>query len=218
MIKRKIKKTGQEEEKERDPLSVYLKQISVYPLLSREEEIDLGERIVSVKRELEFLEREYSQSRIVKEEFIENRKSLLDRYNYYRDKMVNANLRLVVSVAKRFQYRGLSLLDLINEGNIGLIEAVERYDSTRKCKFSTYGIWWIQQAIVKAIADKGRTIRIPIHVVNTMKKCYSVSKYLTQNLGREPSGEEIGELLNLSGKKVDKVMTYSGKLLLLIYL
>lgn len=211
MIKRKIKKTGQEEEKERDPLSVYLKQISVYPLLSREEEIDLGERIVSVKRELEFLEREYSQSRIVKEEFIENRKSLLDRYNYYRDKMVNANLRLVVSVAKRFQYRGLSLLDLINEGNIGLIEAVERYDSTRKCKFSTYGIWWIQQAIVKAIADKGRTIRIPIHVVNTMKKCYSVSKYLTQNLGREPSGEEIGELLNLSGKKVDKVMTYSGE-------
>jgi RNA polymerase primary sigma factor len=125
--------------------------------------------------------------------------------------MINGNLRLVVSVAKKFQYRGLSLLDLINEGNIGLIEAVERYDSTRKCKFSTYGIWWIQQAIVKAISDKGKTIRIPIHVVNTMKKCYSISSYLEQNLGREPTGEEIGNLLNISGRKVEKVMTYSGE-------
>ncbi len=214
MTKQKVgkKRIVPREEKERDPLSLYLKQISVYPLLSKEEEITLGDRIASLKMELEYLDKKHADNELSREQFIMERKKVLEVYHFYRDKMINGNLRLVVSVAKKFQYRGLSLLDLINEGNIGLIEAVERYDSTRKCKFSTYGIWWIQQAIVKAISDKGRTIRIPIHVVNTMKKCYSASTYLEQNLGREPTGAEIGRLLNLSGRKVEKVMTYAGEI------
>ncbi len=203
MIKQKVKK-------ENDPLTVYLKQISVYPLLNKKEEIMLGNKIAALKGELEYLDKAHADHELTREVFIKKRKKILGEYHFYRDKMINGNLRLVVSVAKKFQYRGLSLLDLINEGNIGLIEAVERYDATRKCKFSTYGIWWIQQAIVKAISDKGKTIRIPIHVVNTMKKCYSISTYLEQNLGREPTGEEIGSLLNIPGRKVEKVMTYSG--------
>ncbi len=200
-----------ESEKEADPLSFYLKQVSVYPLLNREEEMELGRRMSGIREEIEALEEAYSDSLITKDNYIRERKELQDNYTMYRDRMINANLRLVVSVAKRYQHRGLSLLDLINEGNIGLIEAVERYDSKRNCKFSTYGIWWIQQAIVKALSDKGRTIRIPVHVINTMKKCYSVSRYLTQSLGREPTGEEVGALLNLPGRKVDQMRQYSGE-------
>ncbi len=198
------------EEREKDPLSLYLKQISVYHLLSRDEEVEIGEKIFAVKNELDHLDKRFSISESRRGVYLKRREQILEKYRHYRNTMVNANLRLVVSVAKKYQYKGLSLLDLINEGNIGLIEAVERYDSTRKCKFSTYGIWWIQQAIVKAIYDKGRTIRIPVHVVNTMKKCYSASKYLAQNLGREPTEEEIAFVLNISEKKVISVMTYSS--------
>ena len=209
--KKQSKNLVLKEEKEADPLSFYLKQVSVYPLLDREEEMELGRAMSGVREEIEVLEKRYAESRIGKDLYIRERKILQDKYNLFRDKMINANLRLVVSVAKRYQHRGLSLLDLINEGNIGLIEAVERYDSKRNCKFSTYGIWWIQQAVVKALSDKGRTIRIPVHVINTMKRCYSVSKYLTQLLGREPTGEEVGALLNLPGKKVDQIKQYSGE-------
>ena len=209
--KKKGKNLALKEEKEADPLSFYLKQVSVYPLLTREEEMKLGKTMSGIREEIEALEKRYAEAVIGKDIYVRERKILQDRYNLFRDKMINANLRLVVSVAKRYQHRGLSLLDLINEGNIGLIEAVERYDSKRNCKFSTYGIWWIQQAIVKALADKGRTIRIPVHVINTMKRCYSVSKYLTQSLGREPTGEEIGTLLNLPGKKVEQIKQYSGE-------
>lgn len=208
--KAEIKKLDVKDEKEADPLSFYLKQVSVYPLLNRDEEMELGNRMSGIREKIELLEEWYAESLISRKEYIEQRAALQNEYKLYRDRMINANLRLVVSVAKRYQHRGLNLLDLINEGNIGLIEAVERYDSKRNCKFSTYGIWWIQQAIVKALSDKGRTIRIPIHVINTMKKCYSVGKYLTQTLGREPTGEEIGALLNIPGKKVDQIKQYSG--------
>ncbi len=198
-----------EDEKDKDPLSLYLKQVAVYPLLSREEEGELGRKMSEIRDAIEVLEEEYSRSAVKKDVYVEKRDELEKEYNFYRNKMITSNLRLVVSVAKRYQHRGLNLLDLINEGNIGLIEAVERYDPKRNCKFSTYGIWWIQQAIVKALSDKGRTIRIPVHVVNSMKKCYSVSKYLYQSLGREPTGEEIGNLLNMSGQKVEQMKIYS---------
>jgi RNA polymerase primary sigma factor len=111
----------------------------------------------------------------------------------------------VVAIAKKFQYRGLSLLDLVDEGNIGLIEAVERFDYKRGCRFTTYGTWWIRQAIIKALADKGRMIRIPIHMLNTIKKCYIVAKHLTQELGRDPSSEELARYMHTDVGKIELI-------------
>ena len=193
--------------KESDPLALYFKQISKFPLLTVQEEQNIGEKIVSLRTKLqEFVseEKEKQEGEYNKE------KSALDRaLLFYKNKMINSNLRLVVSIAKNYQHRGLSLLDLIDEGNIGLIEAVERFDYTRGCRFSTYGTWWIRQAIIKSIADKGRVIRIPIHMLNTIKKCYFVAKQLTQDLGRDPSDEELSEYLGVPVSKVKEIVKLS---------
>lgn len=187
-----------------DPLLLYLKQISKIKLLTITEEYEVGKEIVNLKNELNRLY----------EETPENKKSIAEvdlRLNSAKSRMIQANLRLVVSIAKKYQYRGLSLLDLIDEGNIGLIEAVERFDYTKGCRFSTYGTWWIKQAIIKSLANKGRTIRLPIHMLNTIKKCYLVAKQLTKENGKEPDYREISRYVNMSPEKVEEVMQYSNE-------
>jgi RNA polymerase primary sigma factor len=197
-------------QKESDPLALYFKQISIFPLLTVQEEQSIGEKIVSLRKKQRELEAEAELRPEQERENFRRVKAAMDaEILFYKNKMINSNLRLVVSIAKNYQHRGLSLLDLIDEGNIGLIEAVERFDYTRGCRFSTYGTWWIRQAIIKSIADKGRVIRIPIHMLNTIKKCYFVAKQLTQDLGRDPSDEELAEYLNVPVNKVKEIVKLS---------
>ncbi len=184
-----------------DPLSIYLRQISRYPLLTPLKEYELGEKIRKLRDEVE--RRRLAAMRKSKED--RRLGELQSRLAKLKNELINANLRLVVAIAKKYQYRGMSLLDLIDEGNIGLIEAVERFDYSRGCRFSTYGTWWIRQAIIKSLADKGRVIRIPVHMLNTIKKCYFVAKHLTQELGRDPSQEEIATYMNMSMEKVAEI-------------
>jgi RNA polymerase primary sigma factor len=194
--------------KESDPLALYFRQISKYPLLTVQEEQSIGKSIVLSRQEIRKLEEDH-KDRETEESYIKTRKQLEENLLAFKNRMIHSNLRLVVSIAKNYQHRGLSLLDLIDEGNIGLIEAVERFDYTRGCRFSTYGTWWIRQAIIKSIADKGRVIRIPIHMLNTIKKCYFVAKQLTQDLGRDPSDEELSDYLGLPVSKVKEIVKLS---------
>jgi RNA polymerase primary sigma factor len=193
--------------KEPDPLALYFKQISKFPLLTIQEEQSIGEKIISLRSKIKDLDAE-SETR-AEADYEREKTALNNALLFYKNKMINSNLRLVVSIAKNYQHRGLGLLDLIDEGNIGLIEAVERFDYTKGCRFSTYGTWWIRQAIIKSIADKGRVIRIPIHMLNTIKKCYYVAKQLTQDLGRDPSEEELSEYLGLPVSKVKDIVKLS---------
>ncbi|MCX7788314.1 MAG: sigma-70 family RNA polymerase sigma factor [Spirochaetes bacterium] len=189
-----------------DPLALYLKQISQYPLLTIEEEQQIGERIQTLRKELSELRKQERTDPSDRERIEKEIRRVEEELRTQKNRMINSNLRLVVSIAKKYQHRGLSLLDLIDEGNIGLIEAVERFDYTRGCRFSTYGTWWIRQAIIKSLADKGRVIRIPIHMLNTIKKCYFIAKNLTQELGRDPNNSELSEYMNISKEKVSAIM------------
>jgi RNA polymerase primary sigma factor len=187
---------------EPDPLALYLKQISRYALLTAEQEQAIGREIERFRSLLQRLHRRHDRGLMREKVYREKRKSLEGRLVTSKYRMINANVRLVVSIAKKYQYRGLALLDLIDEGNIGLIEAVERFDYRRGCRFTTYGTWWIKQAIIKALADKGRMIRIPIHMLNTIKKCYMVAKHLTQELGRNPSEKELALYMHTDVEKI----------------
>lgn len=201
-----VKNLRKTKELDTDPLALYLKQISQYPLLTIEDEQQIGELIQNLRKELGELRRR-EQTELQEREKIEKEIRLLEEdLRIQKNRMINSNLRLVVSIAKKYQHRGLSLLDLIDEGNIGLIEAVERFDYTKGCRFSTYGTWWIRQAIIKSLADKGRVIRIPIHMLNTIKKCYFIAKNLTQELGRDPNNSELSEYMNISKEKVSVIM------------
>jgi len=194
-------------QKESDPLALYFRQISRFPLLTIQEEQNIGEKIINLRAKIKDLDNDKKKS---KEADVSSEKTALEgTLLHYKNIMINSNLRLVVSIAKNYQHRGLSLLDLIDEGNIGLIEAVERFDYTRGCRFSTYGTWWIRQAIIKSIADKGRVIRIPIHMLNTIKKCYYVAKQLTQDLGRDPNDDELSEYLGVPVSKVKEIVKLS---------
>jgi len=163
-----------------DPVRMYLKEIGRIPLLTREQEIRLAQRVDK-------------GDPIAKEQ------------------LTSANLRLVVSIAKKYIGRGMTFLDLIQEGNKGLIRAVEKYDWVKGFKFSTYATWWIRQAITRAIADQARTIRIPVHMVETINKMVRIQRRLMQDLGREPTPEEIGEKMELQADKIREIMKISQK-------
>lgn len=190
---------------EDDPLACYLKQIKKIPLLSPEEEKNSYIKIRYYGDKLNDLAEKLKAGDGNKAEYERERKEYEQKSTDVKNRIITANLRLVVSIAKKYQHRGLSLIDLIDEGNIGLIEAIDRFDYTKGYKFSTYSTWWIRQSIIKAIADKGRLIRVPIHMLNTIKKCYYISKQLTQRFGREPTALEISEQLGIPEEKVLKV-------------
>ena len=188
-----------------DPVRMYLKEIGKVALLTAEEEVDLAKRIeaglfaseklVTMPRVSASLRRDL--------EAIEYDGSIAKR------KLVEANLRLVVSIAKRYVGRGMLFLDLIQEGNLGLIRAVEKFDYTKGYKFSTYATWWIRQAITRAIADQARTIRIPVHMVETINKLIRIQRQLLQDLGREPTPEEVGKEMDLPPEKVLEIQKLS---------
>ena len=177
-----------------DPVRMYLREIGRVPLLSAEEEVRLAQRMERGKAELS--------------KAAPNRRYIDDGDEAQR-RLTEANLRLVVSVAKKYIGRGMSLLDLIQEGNIGLIRAVEKFDYTKGYKFSTYATWWIRQAITRAIADQARTIRIPVHMVETINRLIRISRRLLQDLGREPTSEEIAEQMEISADKVREIIKVS---------
>ena len=199
-----------------DPVRMYLKEIGKVPLLSAEEEIELAknmeagavakEKIAILKsREENATEEELAE---IKEE-IKNLQKDLDAGDEAKKRLAEANLRLVVSIAKRYVGRGMLFLDLIQEGNLGLIKAVEKFDYRKGYKFSTYATWWIRQAITRAIADQARTIRIPVHMVETINKLIRVSRQLLQELGREPSPEEIAAEMNMPVERVREILKMS---------
>lgn len=169
-----------------DPVRMYLREIGRVPLLTAEEETRLAEAVQQGEVARQALQRSDLSSKLK-----QHYKALVVAGDTARRKLAEANLRLVVSIAKRYMGRGMNLLDLIQEGNIGLLRAVERFDRSKGFKFSTYATWWIRQAITRAIADQARTIRIPVHMVETINRVNRISRRLTQELGREPTAEEI---------------------------
>ena len=175
---------------------MYLKEIGKVPLLTAEEEVDLAKRIEAGLFASEKLADDADAS--LGEAAPRPRGDRARRRSSPSSKLIEANLRLVVSIAKRYVGRGMLFLDLIQEGNLGLIRAVEKFDYTKGYKFSTYATWWIRQAITRAIADQARTIRIPVHMVETINKLIRIQRQLLQDLGREPTPEEIAEEMDLT--------------------
>ena len=199
-----------------DPVRMYLKEIGKVPLLTAEEEIELAQKmedgvkaaetIAELQKKLEDCPEE-EKAEINKQ--IEEQQEIVDIGEDSKKKLAEANLRLVVSIAKRYVGRGMLFLDLIQEGNLGLIKAVEKFDYRKGYKFSTYATWWIRQAITRAIADEARTIRIPVHMVETINKLIRVSRQLLQELGREPTPEEIAEEMNMPVDRVREILKIS---------
>jgi len=194
-----------------DPVRMYLKEIGKVPLLSPDEEIGLAE-VMSAGNEAKKKLAEADRRRAAGEEFgltPDEEKELHQQVNKgegAKQKLAEANLRLVVSIAKRYVGRGMLFLDLIQEGNLGLIKAVEKFDYTKGYKFSTYATWWIRQAITRAIADQARTIRIPVHMVETINKVIRVSRQLLQELGHDPSPAEISKEMGMPVEKVREIL------------
>jgi RNA polymerase primary sigma factor len=188
-----------------DPVRMYLKEIGRVPRLTAQEEVSLAKRIEAGLFAEEKLE---ASAKLSDDDRIGLHMTRRDGAMAKRH-LVEANLRLVVSIAKRYVGRGMAFLDLIQEGNLGLIRAVEKFDYAKGFKFSTYATWWIRQAITRAIADQARTIRIPVHMVETINKLVRIQRQLLQDLGREPTADEIAEQMELTPKKVREIQKIS---------
>jgi len=192
-----------------DPVRMYLKEIGKVPLLDARQEVDLAMKIEAGQEGMERLD-EASERRKDLRPAERRRLQRIEATGLYaKRQLVEANLRLVVSIAKRYVGRGMLFLDLIQEGNLGLIRAVEKFDYTKGYKFSTYATWWIRQAITRAIADQARTIRIPVHMVETINKLIRVQRQLLQELGREPTPGEIGDQMEMTAERVREILKIS---------
>jgi RNA polymerase primary sigma factor len=187
-----------------DMVRMYLKEIGRVPLLTAEDEVELAKRIEAGLFASEKLESPALPERLRQELATIERDGQLAK-----KRLIEANLRLVVSIAKRYVGRGMLFLDLIQEGNLGLIRAVEKFDYTKGYKFSTYATWWIRQAITRAIADQARTIRIPVHMVETINKLIRIQRQLLQDLGREPTPDEIAVQMEMPVEKVGEILKIS---------
>ena len=184
-----------------DTIGLYLKEVSRVPLLTAVEEVQLAQRIEKGRSARE----ELAQGTVTPKRRLDLRRVIEDGWGA-REHLITANSRLVISVAKKYMGRGVPFLDLIQEGNIGLIRATKKFDYRRGHKFSTYATWWIRQAVTRAIADQGRTIRVPVHMGDQINKLLRVQHQLTQRLGREPSVEELAEALDVPPKKVENMI------------
>ena len=184
-----------------DTIGLYLKEVSRVPLLNATEEVELAQRIEHGRMARE----ELARGKVSPRRRTELRRMIEDGWAA-REHLITANSRLVISVAKKYMGRGVPFLDLIQEGNIGLIRATKKFDYRRGHKFSTYATWWIRQAVTRAIADQGRTIRVPVHMGDQINKLLRVQHQLTQRLGREPSVEELAEALEVPPKKVENMI------------
>jgi RNA polymerase primary sigma factor len=187
-----------------DPVKDYLKQIGKVPLLNAEQEVELAKRIEAGL----FAEDKLSTEDKIAPKLKRELEIIAEDGRRAKNHLLEANLRLVVSLAKRYTGRGMLFLDLIQEGNLGLIRAVEKFDYTKGYKFSTYATWWIRQAITRAMADQARTIRIPVHMVEVINKLARVQRQMLQDLGREPTPEELAKELDMTPEKVVEVQKY----------
>lgn len=190
-----------------DPLKMYLNQISQFHLLNFEKEQKLFAQLSTLKDKLKELDEADRNPSASQTYLWEKRKETEAEIKELKDLLVNSNLRLVVSIAKRYQHKGLTLSDLINEGNIGLILAMDRFDYRKGFRFSTYATWWIRQEITKSLSEKVRSIRLPVYMNNKIKHFRGVYDHLTQEMGREPSASELSFFMDISEEKVNDLLT-----------
>jgi RNA polymerase primary sigma factor len=197
-----------------DLVRVYLTDIGKVALLNAEQEVDLAKRIEAGLFAAEKIRAaDAKETRKIPAKLRRDLEFIAADGVRARNHLLEANLRLVVSLAKRYQGKGLTLLDLIQEGNIGLVRAVEKFDYTKGYKFSTYATWWIRQALQRAIADQGRTIRVPVHMVEQINKALRVKRDLATELGREPTFDELGKALDMTGERVEEILGYGRETL-----
>ncbi|NIS79932.1 MAG: RNA polymerase sigma factor RpoD [Anaerolineales bacterium] len=191
-----------------DTVGLYLKEMARVPLLNTEEEVELAKRIERGRKAEELLAKSNGKHGAKKRAELQR---LVQDSLAARDHLIKANTRLVVSIAKRYMGRGVPFLDLIQEGNLGLMKAVEKFDYHRGYRFSTYATWWIRQTITRAIADQGRTIRVPVHMSDRIRRLYKVARQLEQDLGRKPTPEEIAHMMEIDPRKVQWMMRVSWR-------